>query len=199
MKNNGVKIIIALLLVAVVGLSIAYAALSSTLNITFGNVTQTVQTWGVRFKAASNLAANSTYSYSTSDAGYACGTATVSSDGKTVTVTNTKLSKPQDKCVWALTIQNTGTIGAKLSNIEGVNPPAGCVTESVNVSMTCDKLSFVLSTNTNGTAPLAKDSTLAGGAELPVYLVAYYNSTSSLGSSAVTLNNFGFKLDYVQN
>ena len=96
-KNKSMIAIIAILVIALITLSIAFAALSATLNINFGNVNQTAQTWNVQFK--DSTASVTATEGGTSATGRSCGTASVSATQ--VTVANTELSKPGDKCTWA--------------------------------------------------------------------------------------------------
>lgn len=195
MNNRGKKstyVILGVLLVAVAGLSIAYAALSTTLNINFGTVTQTQQTWNVHFKAATNVAATE---QKTSTNGFSCGKATVTAS--TVTVGDTQLSKPDDKCTWALQIQNEGTIDAKLGTITAIKPTSKDCTVS-GASMVCGNVTYKLSTTTDGGTLLAKDSVINKNTNLNVYLVAMYNDANLDDSAADTHTSAGFTLVYNQ-
>ena len=64
--------------VMILGLSIAFAALSATLNINFGNVNQTAQTWNVQFN--DSTASVTATEGGTSATGRSCGTASVSAE-----------------------------------------------------------------------------------------------------------------------
>ena len=57
-KNKRGYIIIAILVVFVVALSIAYAAMSTTLKINYGNVVLSQQSWNVGFQPNASLAAS---------------------------------------------------------------------------------------------------------------------------------------------
>lgn len=201
MKNKkGLYFIVGILVVAVLGLSIAFAAMSTTLNVTFGTVTQDALTWNVHWVSASNKAATAT---STSSNGFSCGTASTSASVSggaldTVTVTSTSLSKPDDKCVWALQIKNDGTIAAKLGTITAVKPTSKTCTVS-GASMVCGNVTYKLTTDAAGSTLLAANSTIAANGTLNVYLVAMYNDPNLNDSAADTQTNAGFTLVYNQN
>lgn len=194
-SKKGTFIIVGVLLVAVAGLSIAFAALSTTLNINFGTVTQTQQTWNVHFKSISNLAATE---QKTSSTGFSCGKASTSNDLKTVTVTDTQLSKPDDKCTWALQIQNEGSITAKLGTITAVKPSGKTCTTN-GASMVCGNVTYKLTTDAAGSSVLTANSTINAGSTLNVYLVAMYNDPNLNDSAADTQSSAGFTLQYNQN
>ena len=102
-KNREVYVILSVLCVAVVILAVAYAALSSTLEINFGTVSQNVQSWNVGFIPGTATAT----SKGTSTTGLVCGSATVTTD--TVTVADSSISKPGDSCTYKLTTDDVGT------------------------------------------------------------------------------------------
>jgi len=80
------------MVVLILGIIVAYAALSTTLNLKFTGVTQNALTWDVGFTgtSASGTAAG------TSATGRTCGAATITATS--VSVAATTLSKPGDKC-----------------------------------------------------------------------------------------------------
>lgn len=184
-------IIMCSLAVAVVGLSIAYAALSQTLNITLGTVTQSPQQWHVAFVTGPVTPT----AKGTSPTGRSCGNATVTEDQ--VSIASLSLSKPDDECVYPLVIKNTGTIAAKLDAI-AVNAPSGVTCTKTTSKMVCGNITYTLSTNDSGTTELALDSELAANTgTLNVWLIAKYTGTT-LNSTAVTHTNPNFVLTYVQ-
>ena len=208
MKENkkGTYVILGILLVAVAGLSIAYAALSTTLNVNFGTVTQTAQTWNVKFKEGNVTATVG----GTSATGRSCGTATVSTDGLTITVGATQLSKPSDSCVWQLTVQNNGTIDATLSGISATDPTGtgfSCTpTSGATNTLTCGNIIYKLGTNNTCSTLLATGGTLAKKSgstpgSQTIYLCATYDSSkTSLSNSSAEIVQTGtkFTLTYGQ-
>lgn len=195
MKETSKKksyIILTVLSVMIIGLSVAFAALSTTLTINFGNVTQSSQNWNVQFKEESALEAEKN---GTSDTGLVCGT--VKATTTTATVSDSTLSKPGDKCVWALNVKNTGTIDATLSTITPVTPSSvECTT--VGASMVCGNITYKLASNADGSALLATGvDVLNTTGNLPVYLVAEYTGTE-LSATPVTHTGAGFTMNFAQ-
>lgn len=192
-NKKGSYIIMGVLSVMILGLSIAFAALSATLNINFGNVNQTAQTWNVQFN--DSTASVTATEGGTSATGRSCGTASVSATQ--VTVANTELSKPGDKCTWALTVENKGSIDATLTSVTPTAPTSVSCTPS-GASMVCGNITYKLATNSDGSTLLATNSTLAKtNGTLPVYLILKYTGTE-VNNSTVVQSNGGFTLVYNQ-
>ncbi len=184
-------VLIAVLTGLVISLGIAYAALSQTLDITFGNVTQNAQTWKIGFVTQSAAAATTTGG--TSATGRTCGTVTTTST--TATITDTTLSKPDDKCIWKLQVKNSGNIGATLSDLKAVQPESTTCTVSGG-SMVCGNITYKLTTDEAGSTLYKKGTALAVGATKDLYLVAQF--TGSISSTKVTQSAAGFTLVYGQ-
>ena len=193
-NKKGSYIIMGVLSVMILGLSIAFAALSATLNINFGNVNQSVQTWNVAFTGSSVAG---TASGSASTAGRSCGTATVTATQ--VDVGDTQLSKPDDKCQWVLTVKNNGTISAKLSTITANKGNNTCNiggTTGSQTSMVCGNITYTLTSD--GTTALPINTSLAANATQNVYVTAEYTGTG-VNTTAVTQSGLSFVLGYTQN
>ena len=173
------SVMLSAMLVLLVGLSIAYAALSTTLNVTVNSVgSQGGMSWNVGFTGSS---ATPTL-LGTSATGRSCGTATITTTA--VTIADTTLSKPGDGCRYSLTIKNSGTISAALTSITPTEPNGiTCETKSGGL-MVCGNITYKLATNTQGTV-LTSGSTLAPNATLPVYLIMEYTGTSLAGETIV--------------
>jgi len=184
-------IIMCSLAVAVVGLSVAYAALSTTLNITLGTVTQSPQSWNVGFVTGTvNADAGGT-----SATGRSCGAATV--EHEQVSIPSITLSKPDDSCTYKLTIKNTGSIAAKLNAIV-VNEPSGITCTKSGASMVCGNITYSLATASTGSPLLTTGGTLAAtSGTLDVWLIAKYTGTT-VNSSQVTHTSPNFVLTYEQ-
>ena len=192
-ERKRLYVIMCSLAVAVVALSIAYAALSATLNIGVSSVQQTPQTWNVAFQTGSVTGTPG----GSSDVGRSCGTATV--NATTASVAATQLSKPGDKCTYKLTVKNTGSIAATLASITPTQPTGTGVTcgTASGAQMVCGNITYTLATNTSGTL-LATGGTLAASTgSLDVYLIAEFTGTT-LPSSEITQSNAGFTLVYNQ-
>lgn len=193
-KKKRFYVIIAILLVAVVGFSIAYAALSTTLTITFGNAIQDKLTWAVAFKSETLTGSTG----GTSGTGRSCGSATAS--GTSVTVAETHLSKPGDLCYWKATVQNTGGINAKLAALTATAPSGiTCTIATAKNTMTCGNIKYSLGTNASCTTLLSTGGALnkTSGTNT-VYVCAEYVGTG-INSTAVSQTGAKFTLRYDQN
>ena len=168
------------LIIAIVGLSVAYAALSTTLNINFGDVTQNTLSWSVGFEGSTAEGEAS----GTGATGRTCGTATITSSS--VNLATTTISKPGDKCTYSLTIKNSGTIDANLSSITPKNPNSISCETSTGSTMVCGNITYKLTTDKEGTTPLDNTESLAIGGSLPVYLVVSYNVVQSGAAFALS-------------
>ena len=188
-KNRQSMIIIAILCACLFGISIAYAALSATLNITFGNLTQTALTWDVGFEPG-NITGTKLGSSNA-----VCGEATATKNS--VTLANTTLSTLHDKCTYKFTIKNLGTVDALLASIASKTPTSMSCDTSVTSKMICNNITYTLTSNQEGTALLGVNNTLvANTGTLDVYLIAEYTGTETGGGNDQT--NGGFTLNYTQ-
>lgn len=178
------------LIILVLGIVVAYAALSTTLNLKFTGVTQNALTWNVGFtgSSATGTAAG------TSATGRSCGAATITPTS--VSVAATTLSKPDDKCTYALTIKNSGGIAARLSAVTPTKPGSTTCATASGGNMVCGNITYKLTSDAAG-ANVLKTQTLAAGASLSAYLVVSYTGTS-LNSAAVTQSNATFSLAFAQ-
>ena len=212
-------IIVGALLIAVVGLSIAYAALSTQLNINYGTVTQNVLNWSVGFRTTPSSV--SATAYGTSATGRSCGNATVTRTS--VTIGATQLSKPGDKCEWELVIENTGDIDAYLSTLTLTYPTSVSCTKN-NGTMVCGNITYTLARGKNqlfgyslfqpgrrpgssspGTGGMGEYITpqngegevLSHGTSFTAYLVAEFTGSEPSDSSVVQ-SGANFTLTYEQ-
>ena len=190
-KKETLKYLLLIVAILVVGVGIAYAALSTTLSITFGNVTQSAVSWNVAFQGSSATATEG----GTSSTGRSCGTATITTS--TVTVANTTLSKPGDKCTYELTIKNNGTIGATLGTITPTAPTSTTCEIATNGNLTCGNITYKLTTDSTGATELTTGGTIAAGGSQTIYLVISYNA-NTVQSSPITQSGAQFALIYNQ-
>ena len=191
LNNQNLRFILLVAVVMLVGVGIAYAALSTTLTITFGNVKQNALTWDVGFSGTSATGTGT----GTSTTGRSCGNATITASA--VTIADTTLSKPDDKCVWTLTVKNNGTIGAKLSTITPTAPSSITCGTASGPTLVCGNITYMLTSDSSGNTALTTGNTIAASGTQTVYLVAKYTGTT-LNSSAVTQTGAKFTLTYDQ-
>ncbi len=182
MKRNKKTLytIILILVVIIISLSIAFAALSTTLIVNFASVNQNAYTWNVQFDTGTTNVAPTKNSTNQSS-NFTCDNATVSASS--VTVSNVKLSKPGDYCIWAFKVDNYGTMPAKLTNISSSKAGTGSCTTS-GATITCGCVTFKLAKNTAGSTLVTTSNTsLAAGSsttptQLQLYLRADYTPTT---------------------
>lgn len=192
MKNErkSLFVIVTILAIAVLGLSIAYAALSATLTARFANITSNAIVWQVGF-VEGTVAGTST---GTSATGRECGTASVSTSMASVAATS--LSKPGDTCTYALTIKNTGNIDANLAAIAPTQPTGVTCSEAEGAKMVCGNITYKLTTDSAGNNLLTANRLLEKtSGELPVYLIATYSGNDV---TAFTHEGAAFTLTYNQ-
>ena len=190
-QSKRTMIIVTVLCACLFGLAVAYAALSTTLSITFNNVTQQALTWNVAFQGSSATAEAS----GTSATGRTCGTATITADS--VSLADTTLSKPGDKCTYTLTVKNSGTVAATLATITPTSPTGIACETATSGNLVCGNITYKLTSDSTGSTLLPTGTTLAAGASQTIYLVAMYNA-DTLQSTAVTQNGAKFSLIYNQ-
>ncbi len=191
LKSKELKFLLLVAAIFVVGTGIAFAALSATLTMTFGKITQNSLSWDIAFQGSS---ATPTVG-GTSDTGRSCGTATITATS--VTVADTTLSKPGDKCTYELTVKNNGTVNAKLSTITPTAPTSTACGTLSGGNMVCGNITYKLTTDSTGNTVLPADTTLNAGASQTMYLVISYNS-NALPGSAITQSGAKFSLVYDQ-
>ena len=103
-------LVIVVLLIVVAGLTVAFAALSTTLNIN-GTAYLDAAKWGIRFE---NLSSPTMVGTATTT-----GTAKIEeTKSAEITDINVSLSTPGDKVTYTVDLVNKGTINAKIDNIE---------------------------------------------------------------------------------
>lgn len=194
MKNErkSLFVIVTILAIAVLGLSIAYAAMSTVLTARFSSIASNPVNWEVGFVEGTVAGVGS----GTSDVGRTCGTASVSASNASVTATT--LSKPGDTCTYALTIKNTGNIDANLSSIAPTQPTGATCSVAEGAKMVCGSITYKITTDSAGNTLLTANRLLEKtSGELPVYLIATY-SGENIGESGFTQSGAAFTLTYNQ-
>lgn len=163
-------------MIAVVGISVAFAALSQTLTI---NGTTTVKggTWNISF---ANLAAPSVTGTATIDTA-----ATLTSNSTTMNFA-VSLKKPSDSVVYLFDVKNNGSIDAKITavNLTGVT-----TAQAANVNYTL--------TYADGT-PIAVNDTLNAGATKNLKLTVTFDSAATTVSGTDIPLSLGATITYTQ-
>lgn len=191
-KNQDLKFLLLVVAILLVGVGIAYAVLSATLTITFGTVTQNALSWDVHFQGTEATATAA----GTSDTGRSCGIATITPTA--VTIANTTLSKPGDKCTYELTVENGGTVSAILSAITPTAPGSVTCGTASGGNLVCGNITYKLTSDAAGSTLLTTGGTLASGTTQKVYLVAMYNNETQVQATSITQSGAKFTLTYNQ-
>ncbi len=183
-KNNHSTVIIAVLCAALLGVSIAYAAMSSTFNLTFGQVATNALTWNVGFEAGEVSPIAKASSTAT-----VCGTATVTTS--TVSVENITLNALNDKCVYKLKVKNTGGVPAELSTVVPKTPSGSACDTTKTSEMTCGNVTYKLTTDEEGLSLIGLGNTIAQtSGTLDLYLVAEFTGTELEKEESQTAGGF---------
>ena len=113
MNNNKTKnIILAVLVVGLVGMTIAYAALTQQLLINNNQVTVSSK-WRVRFGPTVETSVGTTVAGTTTGASYTANTPVLDNDRQTIKDLQATFTKPGDYVEVAFRVQNEGNIAAK--------------------------------------------------------------------------------------
>ena len=157
MDNSKVKnVILAVLVVGLVGMTIAYAGLTQQLLITNNQVTVSSK-WRVRFADTVNTTPYGTASVETP------ATITSGSDNTQISGLRATLKKPGDYVTVAFTIQNEGNIAAKGATENPIvigQKTCSPVTGTADVSGLCELIQYTV-LHADGTTPFSADDTLA--------------------------------------
>lgn len=181
------------LLIAVVGVTIAYAALSTSLNVKFGNVTQSAFVWDIKLNKGEVTGVASGTNKTT------CGTATVTDNS--ITVDEITLSKPGDKCNYPLTVQNKGDVDANLASITATSPDGVSCNSTTEGKLVCGNIVYSLASDSTGSNLLARGNqkVLKTNGTSDFYLVVSYNVAAEVLNEEVSHTGAGFTLVYGQD
>ena len=188
-RDNGGKIIAVIALVlAVVGLSIGFAALQTKLEINGTAEVTGGQTWDVKF-VDSSLKVDKVGSAQSTDP-------TVSAT--TIKDYKVTLAKPGDKVSYYFQVTNAGSFDAKLDSITIGTPTCSTAAFCSNL-----KYTFAYTTASGGaagTAPAAGDTLAVNETKWLVLSVEYLASadSSTLPSTTVTVSGLSATMNYVQ-
>lgn len=190
-KERKVKTLsIAALIVAVLGLTVAFAALSTQLTIN-GTAEVKAATWDIHFANLSEATLTGTATVATAPTL----TATKIGDYKITIV------KPGDGVKYTFDVENKGTIDAKLGTFtkpEPVCTSAGTAEGSAaEAAKVCEGLTYTLTYTDTGSAVAAED-TLAKGETKNLTLTLSYDS-DSVPSNDVEISGLDITMVYNQN
>ncbi len=196
-KKRFVIVLIVVVVVLLLSVSIAYAALSSTLTITTQKITQQVLTWDIGFNPGTV-----TCTVVTNNSGLtSCGTATVTAT--TISGIDAIVSEAGDKCACTFTILNKGSIAGKISTINITKPENTTCTTSGS-TMTCGNIVYKLHYSTaSSTSLVSVNDTIAaqsGSTPTSKTVVLTIEHSSSTGpTNDVYQRGFAYNILYTQN
>jgi len=175
------------LIVAIIGVTVAYAALQTSLEIRFGSVTQSAYTWDIKLRNG-NVAGAATGSDKV-----VCGNAMVTDNS--VSVGAVTLSRAGDMCSYPLTVENRGEIDAILAHISASSPKNISCNNEGEGKLVCGNIVYRLSNDSTGNnllTPNTQRVNKAGGTA-DFYLVV---SAIADTDSTVAHDGAGFTVIY---
>ena len=175
MNRETKLIMVAILCVAVLGLTVAYSALSATLKVS-GTGSVTAGTWDVKFTAATGAKSGSA----------TCNNPTLSNTS--ITNVSPTFVKPGDSCTYTITVKNNGTIPATLTGITPATPAislSGADSTTVNGKIDYE-LTYGGKKVSSGTTGLT--TALAAADTTTITMKITFNSTATaVPATAVTV------------
>lgn len=186
MESKNVKILaIVALVVAIGGLTMGYAALTQTLNITTSATVQSqATTWDIHFENA--------------DEGTATGHAvkgSLSLDTTTVTLSGVVLKVQGDTVEYTFDVKNAGQVNAKISTLTPKVPTVGGNgTDQTNVE---NGYEYKLTYSDSGTE-VKQNDTLDAGETKTLKLSVSLKADATLPSQDITISGLGYTIVYVQ-
>ena len=187
-KERKIKVLsIAALLVAVLGLTVAFAALSQTLTIN-GSATVNTASWDIHFKNLSTPTLTGNAAVTTAP--------TIDTKGTTIGNYALKLTKPGDSVTYTFDVENKGTINAKISELVKAAKPTCTGTgaaATADAKIICDGLTYTLTYTA-----VAKEDTLNANQTKNLTLKLAFES-NSLPADDVSISDLGITITYAQN
>lgn len=188
-KNRSLKVIVVIALCVAVGtLTVAYATLSKTLNIT-GTAQVSGNTWDIHLANASCSKTGSA----------TAGTPSITG-ATTISLTGMMLSVPGDTVTCTFDVVNSGSVNAKLSTVTNLTPTieGTGATATSDVSIVSSNYTYTLTYN-DGTAIATNDTLNANTTKKMKMHATYKSNASGVPTNDVTISNLGATLTYIQN
>lgn len=189
-KQRQVKgIAILALCVAVLGLSVAFAAMSTTLSIN-GTATMNTASWSIKFMNLSEATVTGSASVVT---------APVLSDTH-IGDYEIVLTKPGDSVTYTFDVKNTGTIDAVMSTFtKGTSPVCTGVSQTSateDANTVCNNLTYTLTYTSDGSAVKANDTLAIGETKNMTLKISY--TGNDLPSDDVNISGLDITMIYEQ-
>lgn len=193
MNNKTQNILLGVLAVGLVGISVAYASLSSNLKIS-GTAKVATATWNIKFD---NMSAGVATGYaalpSSGKFGIQTGSTTVSGDLGT-------LKAPGDTITYKFKVKNNGSINAKVNSVS--TPTLTCVSSSTGSATTastnfCKGLAYTVQYS-DGSAISAGQALAANGGSKDI-TVKLVNNNNSLATEDIKVTASAMTINYIQS
>ena len=201
-QNRTTKVIaVVALLLAVIGVSVGFAAMATTLNIN-GSAEVNPASWSVKFANLNILTPSGTNTASMITI------PTINTNSTVLSTFGVSLKKPGDFITMTFDIQNTGTMNAQLGTF--VMPTPVCSGTAVNPTdadndetLVCSKLIYTLkyteapgnSVATGDTLPAAPTT---GSTKQVVLRIEFDATAEELPTDKVEISNLSIALPYAQ-
>lgn len=177
-SNNNKIIAVIALCVAVIGLSVGFAALSTTLTIN-GSATVTGSSWNIHFK---DVSIDTTRADGlTTEPEHGLSNLTSFNNTVQIGTLNVVLRGPGDSVTMNFTVENSGSYSAKLTNL--VFPGKQCTS---SVEGLCDAIEVKLLNEDDSVVSTADASIAANGGTRAMKLVFNFKSTAQIVASEDT-------------
>ena len=202
MTERNKNILLAVLVVGVVSMTIAFAALSSNLNINGSASVQNIsESWNIHFAHISNTA-NEVKTY-----GYASADSSITVENTTVTVPEVTLKAPGDKVEYIFKVVNEGDVTGYINVLNNIG--IGTITYAANETMTSSQktafqndIQVTLTYNDTNKTALAYNDTLTKNQEKELILTIQYinrNGEQILPTGDVTFTGISASITYGQD
>ena len=201
MTERNKNILLAVLIVGVISMTVAFAALSQNLNINGSASVQNLnESWNIHFAHISNTANE------VKTSGYASADSSITVENTTVTVPEVTLKAPGDKVEYLFKVVNVGDITGYINVLNNIG--VGTITYDSDETLTPEqKSSFqndiqVTLTYNNPVEALQYNDTLAKGDEKELILTIQYvnrDSAQVLPTKDVTFTGISATITYGQD
>ena len=170
-NNKGFRAIAVIaLVVAVAGISVAFAALAQNLPI-YGAGEVRATDWVVRWSGA-------TGNVLTGGPGVSAGTQTATIPGSQLTITGIILEKPGDSVSWVVTAENAGDIDAQLDSFTDLFTKTVTFDPAEESDLTADNVVVTLTQNNSPTfSPVVAGQRLDAGTTQSYLLTVTFEAT----------------------
>ena len=168
-NNNMKNMILIILGVSLLGITVAYASLSTRLNIN-GNTNVPNTTWDIHFEDFSDASPQNT-TLEEPNTGV-LNTNSIITDSTKITKLEADLKKPGDVVVYAFDIRNDGSIDAKLQTFTNA---LTCTNQSA-----CSNITYTVACKDSSNNTITNGYNLAKNTEVHCTLSLLYNTNASI-------------------